>query len=212
MVSRLYAAAFILIVVLGLMYQRDYMKTSAAEVLMIEERMRRDTVLLAASDFVFDRYLGGQLRDRIEGANGAIMTSGALNLSGRLWISQFGPESTTRIHTETATGQMVIPQGSSRARLADAKTSSEPTNVQVLQFPEEVRMYLPDGVVKTSQVTLSFVAQLLQTKSEVEYHGTGKILRGKGLWFRLNDGTFELGGPVSGRLEPARATLHNRLP
>ena len=205
MLSRIYAVAFVTIVVLGVFYQHDYMRISAAEVRIIEERMRRNTVLLGASDFVFDRYDAGRRSDRIEGATGHIMTDGSLELKGRLWVTQFGANGPTKINTELATGRMVLSQGSNRPRLSEGSSDGSSSNLQVLQLPEDVKMYLPDGIIQTSRVTLSFVGQLLQTESPVAYFGTGKNLRGRGLLFRLNDGTFELGGPVSGRLEPARA-------
>jgi hypothetical protein len=211
MFSKLYAATFVIVIVLGILYQRDYMTVSAAEAMILEERMRRNTELAQTSSFVFERYAGTRHRDRVEGTRGLMMTDGSLRLSGNLWVAQSDDKgsNTVRIHTELATGQVTMPMAAGGPKLAPALAprNGPPSNLQALQFPNEVRVYLSDGVLLTSNVTLSFLAQVAQTQQPVEFRGTGQTLNGRGLLFRMDEGTFELGGPVTGRVEPARSRL-----
>jgi hypothetical protein len=185
------------------------MKVSTAEVRVLEERMRRDTALITTKEFVFDRFVDGRRTERMEGARGLVMTHGQLTLGGNLWITQITPEGeTTRIHTEEAQGHLVMPQGTTRPRLGSTSAKKQPgaagSNLQTLHFPKRVKVYLQDGVLDTSDVHLNSTDQTIYTLAPVTYLGTGKNLRGTGLSFKLEDGSFELGGPVAGRLDPER--------
>jgi Lipopolysaccharide-assembly, LptC-related len=221
-ISRVYALFFVAIIIAGAFYQRQYMRVSTAEVKALEERLRRDNDLLATKDFVLDRFANGRRVDRISAGNGRVTTDGTLNLESNIWITHFNEDSThSKVHSNLASGKLILPsKDSPNAATVDPEgTESENPrkrgatrgSLETLRFPEEVTAYMPEGVVRTNNVLLDFGTHLLTTDQVVTFRGQGKSLRGKGMSFNIEDGEFELRGPVTGELEPVRTKPKGRL-
>jgi lipopolysaccharide export system protein LptC len=221
-ISRIYALFFVAIIIAGAFYQRQYMRTSTAEIKALEERLRRDNDLLSTKDFVLDRFANARRVDRISAGNGRVTTDGTLNLDTNLWIIHFNEDSThSKVHSNLASGKLILPSKDSPSVATVEPEGTESENprergatggsLETLRFPEEVTAYMPEGVVRTNDVLLDFGTHLLTTDQVVTYRGQGKSLRGKGMSFNIEDGEFELRGPVTGELEPVRTKPKGRL-
>lgn len=223
MISRIYALFFLVCIMFGAFYQRQYMRTSTAEIKALEARLQRDSDLLNTNDFMLFRYAKGRRVTRISAGHGRVTTDGTLKLESNIWITHFNEDATqSKVHSSLASGKLILPSNESRSKATTAmegpeteeeaqKRGTSRGRLESLRFPQEVTAYLPEGVVRTTDVSLDFATHMLTTDEVVTYRGQGRSLRGKGMSFNIESGEFELRGPVTGELEPARTKPKGQL-
>lgn len=203
MVSRLYAAVFVALIVGGSVFQRSYMASSAAELELIERRMRSQTELLRSSDFVMDRYENGSRTDRVSAEEGIVMTDGQIILKTDIWFTRYeGQTVTSRLHSQEAFGIVDFPESNKKSKSSLQFVDSS-TSLQRFHLPQDVFVYLNDGLIRSDNVFFDFPRQTLYTTSAVTFRSRDQRLRGKGMSYQMQTGSFELGGPVSGEFSPA---------
>jgi hypothetical protein len=201
--SRLYAALFVALILGGTIFQRRYMASSAAELELIELRMQTQTELLSARDFVMDRYENGGRTDRVSAEEGVVMTDGQIVLKDDIWFMRYdGFSITSRVHTQEAFGNVDFPESTKKSK-SSIPFIDTGTSLQRFHLPQEVVVYLNDGILRSDNVFFDFPKQNLYTASAVTFRSKDQHLNGRGMSYQLKSGAFELGGPVSGEFNPA---------
>lgn len=186
------------------------MKSSAAELELIERRMRSQTELLSARDFVMDRYEGGSRTDRVSAEEGYVMTDGQIILKTDIWFTRYEQKKVaSRLHSQEAYGIVDLPEDESR-KTASLQFVDSRTSLQRFHLPQDVVVYLNDGLIRSENVFFDFPRQTLFTTSLVTFRGRDQHLRGKGMSYEMQTGAFELGGPVSGEFNPAAHDLDQK--
>ena len=119
MLSRIYSIIFLLAIVGGLIFQRQYMKDSAAQIKLLEARMQTDTLLIGVKNVSVNRYVRGRRSDKIAAQKGEILTDGLVRLENDIWFTRYRDAEgkvSSRLHSESVFGRINMDPAGRQAR------------------------------------------------------------------------------------------------
>jgi hypothetical protein len=202
--AKLFVFGCLLLVLLGVWFQKSYMASSSADLSF--DPMGKEMVqeLLSVRPFTSDQYALGKVKSKLKAHEMKYFNNGRMVLTGDIEYTDFDKNGKVSlvINTEKALGEVLSDSQSSNFLHSSKKLKS-------VKLPEAVKLRLGgQDVILTKNVQIDFVEGLLKTPEDVDLVGPGKKLHGKGFSYLMNSQEYHMGGPIEATLLPSEPTMN----
>lgn len=196
-VARIVTVTFVLLVLFGFWFQKNYMEVYSLEFKVSALADRTQTELMDGKGIYSASYKDGRVKSTIHNKSAKYLNNGHLLLRGNLLYSSYSKVGKLEFTLSTETADGYVQRMDNKRSFSDSEMELE-----TIHMPKQVNMWVHGEAIRTKNVFVDLSNNNIMSRESFFMDGPSGIMEGKDFSYNMNSEEFLIHAPLKGVFYP----------